>query len=82
MTKLTNNPMPRRIYVEKLIPAERAIFAAMEAVEALPADERLTDAVLLLQAARESVGDYVDGIQSRRSVTVAPAGVEKETTDD
>lgn len=41
--------------------AEIAITAAMAIVEKLPADERLTDAVILLDHARESVADYVDG---------------------
>lgn len=33
------------------------------------ADVRLTDAVVLLQAARDSVADFVDGIETRRHVT-------------
>ena len=57
-----NAPTPRRIQFEKLTPAERAIFDAMQAVEDLPADVRLTDAVTLLHAARESVADFVDGV--------------------
>lgn len=44
-------------------PAEVAIGSAMEAVEAvegLGADPRLTDATLLLSAAGELVADYLD----------------------
>lgn len=52
----------RRICVDRLTPAELAIRAAVEAVEALPGDVRLTDAVALLGKARESVADYVDGV--------------------
>ena len=44
--------------------AEQAIAAAMLAVEALPADERLTDAVVALGQAAESVADFVDGVPS------------------
>ena len=43
-------------------PAELAIRAAVEAVEQMGADVRLTDAVQLLQAARESVADHVDQV--------------------
>ena len=42
--------------------AERAITIAMQAVEDLPADDRLTDAVVLLEQARSKVADYVDGV--------------------
>jgi hypothetical protein len=52
--------IPRRSDMTKWSRAERMIFEAVEAVEALPADRRLTDAVVLLQAARESVADYID----------------------
>lgn len=58
----SSDEIPRRVRWERLTPAERAIFAAVEAVEALPADVRLTDAVVLLQAARMKVADYVDGV--------------------
>lgn len=53
---------PRRHNVDRMTPAERAIADAVQAVEALPADERLTRAVILLGQAREAVADYVDGI--------------------
>lgn len=53
--------IPRRAYVERLTPAETAIRNAILEVESLGADVRLTDAVILLQAAKDSVGDYVDG---------------------
>lgn len=62
------NEIPRRIRFDQLIPAERAIYDAVQAVEAVGADVRLTDAVILLQAARDSVADYVDGISTRRLV--------------
>jgi hypothetical protein len=57
---------PRRARVDKWVPAELAIAAAVEAVEATGADVRLTDAVVLLQAARASVADFVDGDHVRR----------------
>jgi hypothetical protein len=61
------NEIPRRARMEHWTPAERAIYDALQAVEAMPADARLTAAVVLLGAARDSVADYVDGI--RRTVT-------------
>lgn len=43
-------------------PGERAIHDAVQVVEAMGADPRLTDAVVLLQAARDSVADYMDSV--------------------
>ena len=62
------NDIPRRARLDLSTPAERAIWDAMQAVEAAGADVRLTDAVILLQAARESVSDFVDGVERRRFV--------------
>lgn len=56
--------------MEQMTTAERAIFEAQLLVDALPADQRLTDALVLLSAARDSVADYVDGIDMRRYVHV------------
>lgn len=54
--------IPRRICVDKMTPAELAIRAAIQAVEALPPDTRLTDAVVLLDQAKDKVADFVDGV--------------------
>jgi hypothetical protein len=51
--------------VDKFVPAEKANYDAVQAVEGMPADPRLTDAVVLLQKARDSVADYVDGVERR-----------------
>ena len=64
-----DHDFPRRAHLDRFTPAERAIYDAVLAVEALPADARLTDAIVLLQAARDSVADFVDGINQRRFVT-------------
>ena len=53
---------PRRIRMDRWTPAERAIYDAIQVVEAAGADERLTDAVILLGRAKDRVADYVDGI--------------------
>jgi hypothetical protein len=52
--------LPRRIHVELLSPAELAIRAAVQEVEKLAADVRLTDAVILLGQAKDKVADFVD----------------------
>lgn len=62
--------IPRRNRMDQWTPAEHAIDAAVQAVEAMPADVRLTDAVTLLYEARQAVADYVDGVKLRRSVKV------------
>jgi hypothetical protein len=46
-------------------PAESAIRAALVAVEAAGGDVRLTDAVMYLVDAHESVANYVDGVNAR-----------------
>ena len=51
---------PRRIDMRRWIPAERGIYDAMQAVEAMAPDVLLTQAVILLGKARECVADYVD----------------------
>jgi hypothetical protein len=55
--------IPRRARLDQFTPAERAIYEAMKAVEDLPADKRLTDAVVLLGRARDLVADFVDGVE-------------------
>lgn len=55
--------IPRRIRIDRLTPAERAIYDALIAVEAVGAHPLLTEAVVLLQEARSKVADYVDTIE-------------------
>jgi len=52
---------PRRNRLEKMVPAEIAIREAMLKVEEMGAHLLLTEAIVLLQEARDAVGDYVDG---------------------
>lgn len=63
--------IPRRIQVENMTPAELAIRAARAEVEQGEADVRLTDAVVLLNAAQDAVADYVDNVARRRFVRTA-----------
>lgn len=52
--------MPRRIKEDSQLPAEIAIGTAMIEVEKLGADVKLTDAVILLQKAKDLVSDFID----------------------
>jgi hypothetical protein len=72
------NEIPRRCYLDKMVPAERAIYDAMQAVEAMPADVRLTDAVMLLGQAKDKVSDYVD---AQPGVTAVPPTGWSETRE-
>ena len=65
--------VPRRARLDLWTKAERAIYDAVQEVEGVGADVRLTDAVVLLQAARDSVADYVDGVNKRRYVSLEAA---------
>lgn len=59
---MKNNEIPRRSRIDLLVPAEKAIYDAMQEVEKLAADMRLTEAIILLDKARAKVADFVDGI--------------------
>ena len=52
--------VPRRIDVQRLVHEERLIRDARLAVDCMPPDPRLTDAVVLLSQAQDKVADYVD----------------------
>ncbi len=56
----TENGIPRRIQLDLITPAELAIHNAMQEVEKLGANSRLTEAVTLLQEAKNAVADFVD----------------------
>jgi hypothetical protein len=51
---------PRRVRMDQMVRAERAILKASDAVEAMPPDLDLTDAVTLLSQARAKVAAFVD----------------------
>lgn len=54
------NEIPRRNRLDLNTPAEKAIYDAMQEVEKLPADVKLTEAVTLLAKAKDLVSDFVD----------------------
>lgn len=57
---MSDNKIPRRACLYLFTPAEKAVYDAVQAVEKVGADVRLTDAVVLLQQAREKLADYFD----------------------
>jgi len=54
------NGIPRRYQLNLNTDAEKAIRAAKKEVEKLSANEKLTDALILLQKAFEIVADFED----------------------
>lgn len=78
MNNRTETTIPRRAQMLEWSEAEKAIFTALQAVEKMTADVRLTDAVNLLSAAQDSVADFLDGEDVRRSVSVTRAARNSE----
>jgi hypothetical protein len=52
----------RRNRLDLMAPVEIAIFTAMQEVEKIGADVKLTNATMLLQQARDLVSDFIEGI--------------------
>jgi len=59
--------IPRRIRFDLMSPAEKAIQEAIWEVEKLPADVELTNAVILLQDAKNKVSDFLDKQEANSS---------------
>jgi hypothetical protein len=57
-----NGVIPRRINQSRFTRAEIAITHAIAVVDMVGCDTRLTNAVILLQQARDAVADFVDGV--------------------
>lgn len=58
---------PRRNRLDLLTPAETAIVEALKVLDKSGAHPLLTDAVILLQQARDKVADYVENTIPRAS---------------
>jgi hypothetical protein len=54
------NEIPRRNRLDLNNPAEKAICNAIEEVEKVGADAKLTDVVVMLVKAKDLLSDYVD----------------------
>jgi hypothetical protein len=57
---MSKNEFPRRSRLDLCEPAELAIYNAMQEVEKLGADVKLTEAIVKLQEAKELVADFID----------------------
>lgn len=57
---MADQQFPRRSRLDLCTPAEKAIYDAMQEVEKIGADVRLTEAVILLSQAKNKVADYID----------------------
>lgn len=57
---IMGNGVPRRMRLDLVTPAEKAIFNATQEVEKVGADTRLTKVTTLLNEARVLLADYVD----------------------
>ena len=64
--------IPRRNQMQQWCEAEHKIQDAVDAIERMGADLRLTDAVVLLGAARDRVADFVESVEGRRTVLGFP----------
>jgi len=53
---------PRRVRLDLYVPAEKAIYDAMQEVEKMQGDIRLTHAVIHLDIAKNHVADFVDNV--------------------
>jgi hypothetical protein len=63
---IMENETPRRNRLDLNTPAEKAIYDAVQEVEKVGADPKLTDVVLLLSKAKDLLSDYVDGKQTEQ----------------
>lgn len=70
----TENQFPRRARLDLMSPAEKAIYNATQAVEAMPPDVRLTNAVVKLSEAQHLVADFVDEDLSKREYYLRSKG--------
>lgn len=71
------NGFPRRSRLDLCEAAEKIIYDAIQEVEKLGADERLTNAVVKLSEAKELVSDYID-----EKKAAANESTSDETTDE
>lgn len=61
----TYGNVPRRNRLDLNTEAELAIYNAVQEAEKMGADVKLTEAVILLQKAKDLVADYVDEINAK-----------------
>lgn len=59
----------RRNRLDLMKPAERSIYDALQEVEKIGADPKLTEAVVKLQQAKDLVSDFIDAIEYNQTGT-------------
>lgn len=64
--------MTRRNDTTQMSSSELAIYGIMGQVEMMGSDPRLTDAVILLRAARDSIADYIEEKKDVRRFVMTP----------
>lgn len=52
--------IPRRCFIDKLTPGEKAIYDAIVEVEKIPGDVRLTEVSAMLARAKDLLSDFID----------------------
>ena len=65
------NEIPRRSRLDLNTPAEKAIYDAIQEVEKIGADPKLTNIVVMLGKARDLLSDFVDSKPTLDKVTAA-----------
>ena len=60
MVGLEKERIPRRVRIDLNTPAEKSIYDAIQEVEKVGADVRLTEVVILLGKAKNLLADYID----------------------
>jgi len=66
--EIASKDITRRIRTDLITSGEKSILDAMQEVGKWGADLRLTDAVIYLQNARDSIADFIDGVDRRYSL--------------
>lgn len=57
--------IPRRIRLDQFFPQEKLIYDAMQEIEKMPPDVRLTEAGNLLNQVREKVADFIESEEGK-----------------
>jgi len=63
---------PRRVRMDQWKESELAIYKAMQEVEKMPPDVRLTNAVIKLAEAKNLVADFIDEVERMKIVKSNP----------
>lgn len=60
--------IPRRLRIDLNTPTELAIHLAMREVEKIGADKKLTEAIILLDKAKNLVADFIDAQKTQDTI--------------